>query len=121
MADHIFKFALLESKPPRTVRKIHIRRLYDILHLCMQRGDFVRARRAWSILIRCKEIDWKPMWMTAVHLLGNNGAEFANNSAEKVELLRAIMLQHPEEVNFGLLTLEPSVGSTLFDPARGRV
>lgn len=69
---------------PTSIRKIHIQNLVDLLHACLLRGDLIRARRAWSILvsyvarceiivhwrdessfnakIRCREVDWKSRW-----------------------------------------------------------
>jgi RNA polymerase I-specific transcription initiation factor RRN11 len=102
MFDHTFKFASLDSKQPRTARKVHIKRLYDIMQLCIQRDDIPRARRAWSILIRCKEIDWKAMWLTAVHLLNDAGqSQYGNGDPRTIEFLREIMLQIPDEVTHG--------------------
>src|ERR1700722_119049 len=93
MSDHLFE--LLWNKHSRTARKVHIRRLYDVLRLCIERNDLPRARKAWDILIRCKEFDWKVMWQTAVHLLGSHSDD---NRPEEHEFLRVVMLQCPSEV-----------------------
>ncbi|KIM91107.1 hypothetical protein PILCRDRAFT_59492 [Piloderma croceum F 1598] len=95
-SEHTFLFASLGDKKPTTARKVHIRRLYDLLQLCLQRHDLPRARRAWAILARCKEVDWKTMWTTGVHLLGED-TNTSESNASRLEFLRAMMLQHPEE------------------------
>jgi RNA polymerase I-specific transcription initiation factor RRN11 len=95
--DH-FLFASLDSKGPTSARKVHIRRLHDILQLSLQRNDMPRAKAAWAILIRCKEIDWKGVWTTGLLLLGEDANGFQTNP-EQLEFLRAMMLQYPEEVS----------------------
>jgi hypothetical protein len=37
---------------PTSVRRAYIQNLTDLLHVCLLRRDTVRARRAWSILVR---------------------------------------------------------------------
>lgn len=95
--EDAFLFASLDSKAPLTARKVHIRRLYDVLQLCIHRNDLTRARRAWAILVRCKEINWMSMWAIAVHLVGESQNEEAD-AFRKIDLLKDMMLHHPEEV-----------------------
>lgn len=95
--DHIFLFASLDSKQPLTARKVHLRRLYDILELSIQRQDFERAKRVWAILARCKEINWKALWSTGLHILGMNEANESSLDTS-VEYLRTMMLQYPDDV-----------------------
>lgn len=45
-----------------SARSFHIRRLNDIMHLCLQRGDFVRAKTAFATLARCNDIDAMDLW-----------------------------------------------------------
>jgi RNA polymerase I specific initiation factor len=80
-----------------TARKAHIRRLFDVMQLSIQRNDLSRAKRAWAILARCKEIDPLTMWPTALHLLDDNSGRRKAHLRE-LEFLRAMMLQHPNEV-----------------------
>ncbi|KAK2466089.1 hypothetical protein APHAL10511_001731 [Amanita phalloides] len=87
--NHNFIFTSLQSKGPLTARKVHIRRLYDILQLCIQRQDYSRARQAWAILARCKEIQWMSLWITGLLL--------ADPEKEKVDYLRSLMLRHPDD------------------------
>ncbi|KAJ3832105.1 hypothetical protein EV361DRAFT_941506 [Lentinula raphanica] len=78
---------------PSTARKVHIRRLYEVLQLCIHRNDLPRARRAWSVLLRCKEINWITMWGVAIHLV----EETSYGSTRKIELLRDMMLHYPDQ------------------------
>jgi RNA polymerase I-specific transcription initiation factor RRN11 len=112
-SEHTFLFASLGDKKPTTARKVHIRRLYDLLQLCLQRDDLPRARRAWAILARCKEVDWKTMWTTGVHLLGED-TNTPESNAPRLEFLRAMMLQHPEEVSELGYTLHLNLRCALF-------
>lgn len=101
-SDHLdFLFASLHSKRPRTARKVHIRRLYDVLQLSIQRQDFTRARRAWAILARCKEIQWKSLWMTSLLLVGD-GLHDVDSSKDKINYLRSLMLRHLDDVRMYL-------------------
>jgi len=95
--EHLFLYSSLNSKKPLTARKIHLRRLYDILQLSIQRHDFFRAKSVWAILSRCKEIDWKALWTTGLLIIGecdDNGRALQTS----VDYLRAMMLQRPEDV-----------------------
>jgi RNA polymerase I specific initiation factor len=94
--DHNFLFASLGSKQPHNTRKIHIRRLYDAFQLFIARRDLARAKRAWAILVRCKEIDWSVMWTTGLQLLGDTLDD--ETSTLKQEFLRTMMLQKIDEV-----------------------
>lgn len=101
-SEYSFLFSSLGSKQPNTARKFHIRRLYDILQLCIQRQDWGRAKRAWAILARCQEVDWRTMWRTSVLLLGEGNPEDSNGAqadADRVRFLSVMMRQHPGEVS----------------------
>ena len=93
-----FLFALPEAKRTLSARKVHIRRLYDILELCIHRNDLARARQAWAILVRCKEVNWKAMWRTGTLLVGNRDDPGAV-ARDRLEFLTAMMLQTPEAVS----------------------
>ncbi|KLO19862.1 hypothetical protein SCHPADRAFT_817425 [Schizopora paradoxa] len=99
-ASH-FLFALPYGSDFKTssTRKMHIRQLNDVLHLSIQRGDLVRARRAWAILLRCKEYNWKTMWKTGL-LLASDPENTVTGGEEKVEFLKKTMRQLPEQVRF---------------------
>ena len=80
-----------------TTRKRHIRRLNDLLYLCLERDDLPRARRAWAILTQCKEFDWKGHWRTGLLLVPTT--EGASTGRQKVEMLRKLMRFHSEDVS----------------------
>ena len=96
-SSHPFLFSFLEDKPRLTSRRVHLRRLYDVLHFSLQRHDMMRARRAWAILARCNEVNWKTLWTLSIGLL-NHRADTTGSSPVKIDYLRSMMLQHPEEV-----------------------
>lgn len=92
-----FLFASLNSQKPLTARKVHIRRLYDVLQLCIHRNDLTRAHRAWCILARCKELHWMSMWTTGLLLLGADIDE-ENRTTNRIEYLRTMMLRQQHDV-----------------------
>ncbi|CAA7259614.1 unnamed protein product [Cyclocybe aegerita] len=94
--DHAFLFAPHNSRQPATTRKIHLRRLHDILQLSIQTRQFKRAKRAWAILCRCKETDWKALWTTGLLILGE-GEPGNNGTCNAVDYLRAMMLHCPDD------------------------
>ena len=98
--EQLFIFNSLDSKQPKTARKLHIRRVFDVLNLCIQRRDWPRAKRAWAILARCKEVDWKQMWRISLLLLGETGdqGDSGQSHEDRVSFLTVMMRQHPEEV-----------------------
>ncbi|KAF4575104.1 hypothetical protein EYR36_006460 [Pleurotus pulmonarius] len=97
-ADHSFIFSDGVQVTASSARKVHIRRLHDLLHLLIQRGDNERARRAWSILARCKEADWMVMWSTALLILSNESPPpSGRDESRSVEFLRIMMLQYPND------------------------
>ncbi|KAI0089114.1 hypothetical protein BDY19DRAFT_890129 [Irpex rosettiformis] len=91
-----FLFEPVEGKQPRTARKIHIRRLYDVLELCLHQGDMKRAMRAWTILVRCKEMDWKTMWRTGALMAGTHSPYEGSQAQDRLEYLSAMMRQYAE-------------------------
>lgn len=97
--NHNFLFESLDSKSPPTARKVHIRRLYDILELCIQRNDFDRAKRAWCVLIRCKEFQWEDQWRTGLYII-SEGSTLTENIPQRVGYLRAMMLRDINKVCF---------------------
>ncbi|KAJ7178936.1 hypothetical protein C8R46DRAFT_1071941 [Mycena filopes] len=78
-----------------TPRNIHIRRVYDILHVCIQRNDLKRAIRAWTILAHCKEVKWESMWRTSVQILAENLDE-SERTPQRIEFLRLMMHRSTE-------------------------
>ena len=100
----------MNEKTSLTARDIHIRRLYDVIQLSIQRDEYLRARRAFGILARCKEIKWKDLWKLALLLLADSEElpTSKDGSLTRLEFLRMMMLQHREDA------------STLYSYFRGR-
>ncbi|KAF9057989.1 hypothetical protein BJ165DRAFT_1335248 [Panaeolus papilionaceus] len=92
---HTFLFSSLNSVQPQTTRKVHLRRLYDLLQLSLQRQQFDRAQRIWAILVRCNEFNWKALWTTGLQVLTRNDPN--STSRTTIEYLRMMLLQYPEE------------------------
>ncbi|KAJ7228480.1 hypothetical protein GGX14DRAFT_346285 [Mycena pura] len=95
-----FVFAFLPKSKSYSARKIHIRRVYDVMQMCIQRNDFERATRAWNILARCKEVNWRTLWTTGVHILAENldaSEDASEKDAKKIDFLRVMMLQYPDD------------------------
>ncbi|KAK0499838.1 hypothetical protein EDD18DRAFT_1152842 [Armillaria luteobubalina] len=91
-----FLFHSLDVGPRLSARKLHICRLYDVLELSLLRNEFARARKAWAILARCKEIHWTTMWTTAVRVLGDETFN-GHDSSKKIAFLHEMMLQVPDK------------------------
>ncbi|PPR04037.1 hypothetical protein CVT24_010612 [Panaeolus cyanescens] len=92
---HTFLFSSLNSVEPQTTRKVHLRRLWDLLQLSLQRQQFDRAKRIWAILIRCKEFDWKVLWTTGLQILSQDDPKTTSHTT--IEYLRTMLLQYSEE------------------------
>ncbi|KAK0206739.1 hypothetical protein DFS33DRAFT_1486309 [Desarmillaria ectypa] len=91
-----FLFHSLDVGPRLSARKVHICRLYDVLELSLLRNDLPRARKAWAILARCKEMHWTTMWATAVRILGDETFD-EHGSSKRLAFLREMMLQLPDK------------------------
>jgi len=93
-----YLFDSLGSKSPTSARKVHIRRLADLLELCIHRRDWPRAKRAWAILARCPEFEWQKMWHTGLLLATSldNALEIDNADPRRLDYLRVMMLRCPE-------------------------
>ncbi|KAG1906991.1 uncharacterized protein F5891DRAFT_939827 [Suillus fuscotomentosus] len=94
--DHQFLFDFPNKKIMPNARQIQLQRLYDLVNLSVQRDDLPRARRAWSILARCKELNWKAMWRLGITILENDVCVVESNP-HKIDFLRTMLLQLPEE------------------------
>ncbi|KAK0190717.1 hypothetical protein F5146DRAFT_1137545 [Armillaria mellea] len=91
-----FLFHSLDVGPRLSARKLHICRLYDVLELSLLRNELTRARKAWAILARCKEIHWTTMWTTAVRVLGDETFD-EHDSSKKISFLHEMMLRLPDK------------------------
>ena len=92
-----------------SARKVHLRRLYDILHLSIQRGDLLLAQKSFAILSRCEDIEWADIWKFGLIILaaaddhadqppGHDDMLGGTGTPKHIEFLRVMMLRHPEEV-----------------------
>lgn len=102
------KFRHADRNPHYSSRKHHFRRLNDIVHLCLQRGDLVRAKAAFSVLARCREVEWTEMWRTALAVVDASGGEISETAQTpygraRVELLKAVVTETKKAVRHGLV------------------
>ncbi|WWC92218.1 uncharacterized protein L201_007172 [Kwoniella dendrophila CBS 6074] len=58
-----------------SIRKKWIQNLIDLLYFSLLKDDLVRAKRAWSILVRCREVNWKSRWYWGLLLLSTSNNE----------------------------------------------
>ncbi|KAG8851013.1 hypothetical protein FRB96_009495 [Tulasnella sp. 330] len=101
--------AKISIRADTSTRRRHIRLLNDILHLSIQRRQWDKARRAWAVLARCSEVDWRAMWHIGLLLIGKqtrpagvegNGHEEGTSSSvmvaqDRVDYLKTLMLRYP--------------------------
>jgi hypothetical protein len=66
LRDPQAKTSYSEFQQLHDLRTEHLRRLIDVSHVCLQRGDLDRAARAFAILVRCKNA---PLAMEGWHAL----------------------------------------------------
>ncbi|WWC72500.1 uncharacterized protein I206_106462 [Kwoniella pini CBS 10737] len=55
-----------------SIRKKWIQNLINLLHTCLLNGEITRAKRAWSILVRCREVNWKSRWYWGLLILSHD-------------------------------------------------
>ncbi|KAF8507834.1 hypothetical protein BU17DRAFT_100226 [Hysterangium stoloniferum] len=93
-----YLFDSLGSTSPNSSRKVHIRRLVDLLELCIHRRDWPRAKRAWAVLTRCPEFEWQKMWQTGLLLATSldDALDIDNADPRRLDYLRVMMLRCPE-------------------------
>ena len=99
--NHQFLFSLLSVRSADSARKVTIRRVYDVCMHSLCLGDVERARKAFGILLRCKEFDWKASWSLAIYMLNAHDPERDDTYfLSQVEHLRSLMLQDPTQVSY---------------------
>lgn len=102
--NHQFLFSLLGLRGIDSARKVTIRRVYDVCMHSLCLGDVERARKAFGILLRCKEFDWKASWALAVYMLNAHDPDRDDTFfLSQVEQLRLLMLQDPTRVGLSSL------------------
>jgi RNA polymerase I-specific transcription initiation factor RRN11 len=89
-----------ELSPATSSRKQHIRFVNDILHVCLQRGDLLRARRAWAVLVKCPEIDMRTIWQVGLALIPGREDGKGRATREHVNYLKRVRLQIPQSVSY---------------------
>ncbi|KIR42542.1 hypothetical protein I307_04506 [Cryptococcus deuterogattii 99/473] len=62
------------------LRHAYIHSLANLLHACLLRGDIDRAKRAWAILIRCREVDWRARWQWGLLFLSSGSSDAVQNT-----------------------------------------
>jgi hypothetical protein len=106
-----FLFASPDGRSSSSARRVHLRRLYDILHLSIQRGDLLLAQRSFALLSRCEDIEWAAIWKFGLIILAaadqpDQRPGYVNvnmlGTPKHIEFLRVMMLRHPEEVRTSL-------------------
>ena len=100
-----FLFASPDRRAPSSsARRVHLRRLYDILHLSIQRGDLPLARSAFGLLARCQDVEWQDIWKFGLVLLTANDEDTPTpggsdvGTPKHIEFLQVMMLRYPEQV-----------------------
>ncbi|WRT70617.1 uncharacterized protein IL334_007615 [Kwoniella shivajii] len=65
-----------------SIRKRWIQNIIDLLHSCLLKGDIERAKRAWAILVRCREVNWKSRWYWGLLILSstNDDSSYRNET-----------------------------------------
>ena len=84
-------------EPNRSIphSRFQLSRVHDILCLSLQRRDYIRARRAWSILSHSEMIQWEAMWRLGLATLGdvNQMDPDSISGRERVEYLKICLLK----------------------------
>ena len=80
--------------------KVYFRRLYDILLLCIGRGDSGRVMHAWSILLRCEEFDQFAIWRLGLFMIFNASLQISSDCYKGIDFMRKLMPQLLDEVYF---------------------
>ena len=98
-----FLFASLGRRGSSSARRVHLRRLCDILHLSIQRGDLPLAQRSFALLSRCEDIECAAIWKFGLIILAAADTDRPPGhdilgTPKHIEFLRVMMLRHPEEV-----------------------
>jgi hypothetical protein len=84
------------DKVPHSARAYHVRLLYDVLNVCLQRNDIPRARRAWCTLARGSDIDSRFIWESGLQIILRSQRTYETHS---INYLRAMMFRHVENVS----------------------
>jgi RNA polymerase I-specific transcription initiation factor RRN11 len=98
--NHKFLFSLPGLENADSARKEMIRRIYDACIYSMLLGDIRIARKAFGLLLRCKEFKWKDFWSLAVYMLNPHDPDRDNTFVlSQVDQLRSLMVQDRARVS----------------------
>jgi hypothetical protein len=101
-----FLFASPDRRAPSSARRVHLRRLCDILHLSIQRGDLLLARSAFGLLARCEDVEWAAIWKFGLSILAADADDPPGDDVlgtpRHIEFLQVMMLRYPEQVRASL-------------------
>ena len=110
-----FLFASPDRRAPSSARRVHLRRLCDILHLSIQRGDLLLARSAFGLLARCEDVEWAAIWKFGLSILAADAdappGDDVLGTPRHIEFLQVMMLRYPEQVRTSLF---PTLGGGRF-------
>lgn len=73
--------------------------VYDIMHLSILRRDFERAKRSWSILIRCPEFDANRNWKLGLGMILGWDDDQDGDRQQQLDFLKATMLREKGNVS----------------------
>lgn len=97
---HKFLFSLPGLENVDSARKEMIRRVYDVCIYSLFLGDVEIARKAFGLLLRCKEFKWKDFWSLAVHMLNPHDPDRDDTFIlSQVEQLRSLMVRDRTRVS----------------------
>jgi len=100
----IYALPIKRSFNADSYSRFQLSRVHDILCLSLQRRDYIRARRAWSILSRSEMIEWEAMWRLGLATLGdvNQMDPDSISGRERIEYLKICLLKgkrtHREDI-----------------------
>lgn len=98
--NHKFLFSLPGLENVDSARKEMIRRLYDACIYSILLGDVQFARKAFGLLLRCKEFKWKDFWSLAIYMLNPHDPDRDNAFIlSRVEQLNLLMVQDRARVS----------------------
>lgn len=98
--NHQFLFSLPGLENVDSARKHMIRRVYDACIYSLFSGDVEVARKAYGLLLRCKEFKWKDLWSLGIHMLNPHDPDRDNAPIRsQVEQLRFLMVRNHTRVS----------------------
>ena len=98
--NHKFLFSLPGLDNVDSARKETIRRVYDVCMYSILLGDVERTKKAFGILLGCKEFKWKDLWSLAIYMLNPHDPDRDDTFfLRQVKQLRSLMHQDRTRVS----------------------